>query len=158
MCSESGAWTHTNHPTMPEEMVQERLRRARAHLQVCTKLYAIQIQQGRYLLQEHPVGAISWKETCIQFVLGKRGVIHVKADQCQYGLTSTDGLGKGLLRKIAGFMINVSCIALQLQKRCPNRCGRVIHRHVILEGGRTTPTQIYTDGLCKAIFKVLWIR
>ena len=84
---------------MPVEVVHERFRRARAHLQLCTKLYAIQIQQGRYFLHEHPAGATSWNEKCIQGILGRHGVILVKADQCQYGLMSTDGLGKGLVRK-----------------------------------------------------------
>ena len=151
MCTEYSSWNYINHPRMLVEVVQERFRRTRAHLQFCAKLYALQIQQGRYFLHEHPAGATAWNEKCIQSILGKHGVILVKAEQCQYGLMSTDGLGRGLVRKSIGFMTNAPCIAMQLQRRCPNKIGRRVHRHVTLEGGRTKPAQVYPDGLCRAI-------
>ena len=62
---------------------------------------------------------------------------------------------QGWLEKPQGFMTNAPCIAMQLQRRCPNTRGKVVHRHVILQGGRTKPAQIYPDGLCRAICKGL---
>ena len=151
MCTEFSSWMSINHPKMPKEVVQQRLERARNHLKCCTKLYAIQIRQGRYFLHEHPAGAASWQEECIQNILGNHGVMHVKADQCQYGLMSKDGLGEGLVRKTTGFMTNAQCVAVELTRKCPNRNGKMAHRHVTLEGGRTRPAQVYPDELCRAI-------
>ena len=50
-----------------------------------------------------------------------------------------------------GFMINSVCIANQLKERCPNRQGHQVHKHVVLQNGRTRAAQIYPEGLCKAI-------
>ena len=136
---------------MAKEVVQERLLRARSHLEFCTKLYALQIHHGRYFLHEHPQSATSWREECVQKILGEEGVTYANADGCQYGLASQDGKGRGAARKAAGFMTNAPYVALQLKKRCPNRTGKNYHRHVILEGGRTKPAQVYPEGLCKAI-------
>ena len=96
-------------------------------------------------------GVASWREECIQDILGKHGVMHVKVDQCQYGLMSKDGLGEGFVRKSTGFMTNAPCVAMELMRRCPNRCRKMAHRHVTLEGGRTRPAQVYPDELCRAI-------
>ena len=79
------------------------------------------------------------------------GIMKVTGDQCCYGLKSRDKQGEGLVRKTTGFMTNAPCIALQLQRKCPNRSGKVHHRHVTLEGGRTKPAQVYPEGLCRAI-------
>ena len=62
-----------------------------------------------------------------------------------------DAMGNGLARKATRFMTNSPCIAMKLEKRCPNRNGIVQHRHVILQGGRTKAAQVYLDGLCGAI-------
>ena len=151
MCTEFSSWMQLNHKKMAPEIVQERLNKARTHLEFCRKLYAMQIHQGRYFLHEHPLGASSWHESCIQKILGTNGVIKIKADRCQYGLLSRDIAGNGLVRKAIGFMTNSPCVAMMLQKRCPNRNGKVHHRHVRLEGDRTKAAQVYPDGSCKAI-------
>ena len=151
MCTEFCTWTHINHKKMAAEVAKERLRKARAHSEFCTKLYALQIHHGRYVVHEHPLGASSWRDTCIERILGKHGVIKVKADQCQYGLLSRDIMGVGMVRKATGFMTNSPCVAMQLRKRCPNRSGKIQHKHVTLQGGRTKAAQIYPEGLCRAI-------
>ena len=78
-------------------------------------------------------------------------MMHVKANQCQYGFMSKDAMGNGLVRKATGFMTNSLCVVMKLEKRCPNRNGKVQHRHVRLESGRTKAAQICPDGLCRAI-------
>ena len=154
MCTEFCTWIHLNHQRMPKEVVQERRRKARRPLEFCTKLYALQLNHGRYFLHAHPLGATSWQEQCIQSILGKHGVMHVKADQCQYGLMSRDAAGNGLVRKATGIMTNFPCIAMKLQQRCSNRSVRVHCRHVRLEG-RIKAAQIYPEGLCQAICRGL---
>lgn len=155
MCIEFSSWMHVNHLKMPKDVVQERLKKARTHLEFCTKLYAIQIHHGRYFLHEHPAGATSWKEGCVQKIFGKDGVIHVEADQCQYGLMTRDRTGVGPARKTTGFMTNAPCIADNLKRRCPNRNGKIHHKHITLQGGRTKAAQIYPEELCRAICRGL---
>ena len=155
MCTDFCAWTHINHKKMAKEVVQERFRKARMHLELCTKLYALQLHHGRYFLHEHPLGATSWQEDCIKKLLGKNVVIRVSLDQCQYGLISRGAQGEGLVRKAIGFLINAPCIAMQFKRRCFNMSGERKHRHVVLEGGRTKAAQVYPDRLCHAICKGL---
>ena len=151
ICMDFSSWMAVNHTKMPPDVVAERMRKARRHLRFCIHLYTIQLEVGRYLLHEHPAGAIPWHEQRVQQVLGQKGVTKMTADQCQYGLLSWDKQGQRHVRKATGFMSNSPCIADRLQEKCPNRHGPVIHRHVRLEGGRPTSAQIYPEGLCRAI-------
>ena len=68
-----------------------------------------------------------------------------------YGLKSKDGEYVGPARKGTGFMTNSICVAQKLNKRCPNRQGHQVHRHVILSNGRAKAAQVYPAGLCRAI-------
>ena len=77
--------------------------------------------------------------------------MNVVADQCCYGLKAKGTNGEGPARKTIGFMMNSPCIALQLQRRCPNRIGCKMHNHVQLEGGKTKKAQVYPPELCKAV-------
>ena len=149
------SWTRMDQHKMAAEVVQERLRKARAHLEFCMKLYAIQIHHGRYFLHECPQSATSWKEARVQRILNHKEVIHVTADQCQYGLISKGKEGHGAAREATTFMTNAPHVAEQLQKRCPTKQGRIHHRHVTLEGGRRKFAQIYPEGLCRAICRGL---
>ena len=88
-------------------------------------------------------------------VMAMKGVKKVVADQCRYGLQSKGEGGLGPARKATGLMTNSPCIALQMQRRCPNRNGYQIHKHVQLYGGRARAAQIYPPGLCRAICKGL---
>ena len=87
-------------------------------------------------------------------MLGKQGVIYVTADQCQYNLLSRDNQGEGLVKKATGFMTNAPCIAMQLQRRCPNKPGRIHHRHVTLEGGRTKAAQVYIYADARSLLRL----
>ena len=124
-CTDFCAWAHLNHSKVPREAFEERLRKARVHLRFCTRLDAIQIQHGRYFLHERPLGATSWKARCVQNIFGKHGVVRVIADQCRYGLIFEDRMGHGMVRKAVGFVTTPPCLAMELQKRCPNRSGKV---------------------------------
>ena len=73
------------------------------------------------------------------------------ADQCQYGLLTRDKDGVGYAREATNFMTNSPCVAARCQRRCPNRHGHAVHRHMQLIGSKTKDAQIYPKGLCRAI-------
>ena len=118
-----------NHAKMSPEEVKTRFQYARRHLEFSVKLYKMQLDAGRYFLHEHPQGASSWQEPCIKEVMKRHGVTRVVGDQCMYGLKSKEKGHEGPARKRTGFMTNSVCIAQQLQRRCPNRTGHVVHTH-----------------------------
>ena len=68
-----------------------------------------------------------------------------------YGLQTRYKDTTGLARKRIGFMTNSVCIAQQLERRCPNKEGYIVHRHIRLESGRTKAAQVYPKELCRAI-------
>ena len=147
MCTIHSVINNVNHARMDPSVVKGRFAYARRHLEFAMKLYKLQIQEGRYFLHEHPESASSWDERCVREVLGMKGVNKVIADQCRYGMRSKDKNGEGPARTSIGFMINSPCIAMQLQRRCPNRGGYNIHKHVLLQGGRARAAQVYPPDL-----------
>ena len=151
MCIAYGTMNNVNYAKMDPIEVEHRIAAARKHLEFCVKLYEIQWRSGRYFLHEHPDGAKSWQEACIRNLMKRHGVIRVTGDQCMDGLKSKDKQGVGPARGITGFLTNLVCIAKRLNKMCPNRPGHEVHRHVVLEAGRTRAAQIYPQELCKQI-------
>ena len=75
----------------------------------------------------------------------------MNCDQCQYGLTTTANGMSAPARTSIGFMTNSPCIVKQLDKKCPNRWGWQVHKHIRLEDGRTKAAQVYPPELCAAI-------
>ena len=131
MCTAFSTMNNLNYPKMCPEEVQKRMEYGRRHLECCAKLYAMQWRAGRYFLHEHPEGAPPWQERCIVKLLKKDGVVKVNGDQCMYGPKSRDNEYEGPARKGTGFMTNSICVAQKLNRRCPNRQGHQVHRHVI---------------------------
>ena len=86
VCIVFSTMNHINHAKMSTEEVTARFQYARGHLEFCVKLYHMQLEAGRYFLHEHPYGASSWQEPCIQKMMAKNNVIKVMGDQCMYGL------------------------------------------------------------------------
>lgn len=151
MCIAFSIVNNANYVKMSAEEVQRRPAYGRTYLEFCAKLYAIQWRAGRYLLHEHPEGASSWQERCITKMLNKHGVMRTNGDQCMCGLRSHDGVREGPARKGIGFITNSICIAKKSSRRCPNRRGEMLHKHVVLKARRIRAAQVYPEGLCKAI-------
>ena len=151
MCTAFSIMHRINYARMASDEVEGRLAYGRAHLEFCAKCYATQWKVGRYFLHGHPAEASSWQEDCIKTVLEKQGVLRVVGDPCQYGLTTRDGDRLGLARKRTGFMTNSICLAKRLERRCPNKPIEEIHKHIVLEGGRTRAAQVHPPELCKEI-------
>ena len=91
MCTAYRSMSNINYFRMCREEVHERLRYARKHLEFCRQLYRIQMNEGRYLLREHPSIAKSWREKAVQQLLTETTVNRVVGDQCRYGLQSKVG-------------------------------------------------------------------
>ena len=151
MCIEYSAINRINHSRMTKEEVEGRMAYARKHLEFCIKLYEIQWRNGRYFLHEHPAEAGSWQEPLMKKLMSRHGVQRVVGDQCQYGLKSRDAMGEAPARKRTGFLTNAVCIARRLSKRCGNKPGYQVHRHVVLTDGRPKAAQVYPDKFCKEI-------
>ena len=151
MCTAFSVMNRINYAKMAPEEVKARVEYGRTHLEFCAKLYALQWKAGRYFLHEHPAEATSWQEDCIKNILEKEGVLRVTGDQCRYGLKAADKHRTGLARKRIGFMTNSVCVAQKLEKRCPNKPGNEVHKHVRLEDGRTRAAQEYPPASCRAI-------
>ena len=100
-------------------------------------------EAGRYFFHEHPAGASSWRENCIQTLLSKHGVTSVNGDQCRYGLVATDNGYIGPARKSTGVMTNSPCIAKSFGKRCENTTHKKAHEPVLLTNGRAKAAQVY---------------
>ena len=48
--------------------------RAMVHIRFVCELCQMQMDAGRYFLQEHPATATSWSEACIQNIMTQEGV------------------------------------------------------------------------------------
>ena len=155
MCIAYSCMNNINYARMSKEEVDERVADARKHLEFCVKLYRIQMNEGHYLLHEHPASAKSWEETAAKRLLMEEIVERVVGDQCRYGLKSREGDVVGPAKKPTGFMTNSVCIARRLEKRCVNTPQRQVHQHIRLESGRARKAQIYLDKLCKETFEGL---
>ena len=60
-------------------------------------------------------------------------------------------MGEAPAGKRTGFLTNAVCIAKRLTKRCPNKLGYQVHRHVVLTNGRPKAAQVHPDKLCREI-------
>jgi hypothetical protein len=117
------------------------------HTEFVASIYKIQIEGGRYILHEQPIGASSWKLKAIVDIGNMEGVEEVVTDQCMFGLTTwTRGKRRAAARKRTRFLTNAECVADEIQRSC-----RGEHEHQPLTGGRAGPPQEYPRELCRAI-------
>ena len=135
----------------PREIERE-LIAGRVHLEFCCSLYRKQIARGAYFLHEHPQGATSWREPCMQAMLQLSGVRRVRCDQCQFGQESETG---NPVRKATGFMSNAWHLLDIINRRCFGRKGFCTRpqggRHQDCLGKVARRAAIYSDEMCEAI-------
>ena len=127
---------------------ESRRKDAEAHVNFVCELYKQQIQENRWFLHEHPVGATSWRLKSVQNIMKMAGVQCAIADQCRYGLTTEVNGKRKPARKRTRFMSNAGEVLAQLDKKCDGR-----HDHEPLLNGRAGPAAVYPAELCKAICK-----
>ena len=90
---------------------------------------------------------------CIREVEALQGVVRVRLDMCQYGMTSRIDQGGGPLGPVlkpTGMLTNPYCLQRELSLRCPRN-----HEHVHLVGGRVSAAQEYPKGMCEAVCRGL---
>ena len=150
MCAAFSQLQSLNFSRMTSEDVEKVKSYGRKHLEFCMKLCQIQVEQGLYFLHEHPAGARSWSEPCVQHVLGLPGVVRVDGNMCAFGMLQRDKDGVGLVKKPTGFMTNSAEIARRLNQVCPGG-----HRHIYLISGRAKRAEVYPDELCREFLKGL---
>ena len=122
------------------------------HLAFAMELYEIQVKAGRHFLHEHPAGASSWRERCVQKVAGMKGVGLIRADQCAFGLTTKcndDPSGRRLAKKPTKFMSSSLPMLNRLHLLCTGD-----HKHQHLSGGRAAEAAVYPVALLTAIVRV----
>ena len=69
----------------------------------------------------------------------------VEVDICNFGMTSSDAEGKGLVRKTSNIFTNSPEVAKRVARRCIGDC-----RHVNLIGGRAKRAQLYPRAFSRA--------
>ena len=120
------------------------------HLRCICYLYIIHHEPGRDFVHEHPAGALSWKEECVQRVLRRTGARLLTIGQCQYGLAEVGKEGaRRLVKKQTTLMTQCPAMATTLNIRCKGD-----HTHTWLEGKeKAQRAQQYPDGLVDAMVK-----
>ncbi len=106
MCKAFSALQALNRSKRDPEIVRRELVIAEMHLRFCCELYEMQVKRGDYFVHEHPASATSWQCDCMRRLMAVPGVRATVADQCQYGLMSSDADGPGPARKTTLFLTN----------------------------------------------------
>ena len=150
MCTAFSIIQGLNKGRMRPENWDKMRKHGKKHLKFACELYKIQHSAGRYFIHEHPDTANSWEEHCVQQVMNLKGVVTVKSHMCQFGMTSVNEEGDGLVKKPTRYMTNAPLIAEELERFCTGD-----HRHVHLLGGRAAKAAIYPPQLCEAILRGL---
>ena len=151
MCKAFSALMNLNRERMGEDTYRKLVEHGMRHLLFCIELYNIQVSNGRLFLHEHPETAWSWKVSEVVALSQQEGVHKTTAHMCQYGMTSRDEQGTGLVKKPTTFLTNSQHIAEQLSLKCQGG-----HRHVQLVNGRAHKAEIYPRPLCYAMLKGLF--
>ena len=148
-----GPWSNLQNLNMTTEegrlKVAEMRKKEKVHLRFCVQLYRHQMAQGRYFLHEHPQSAASWKEQCMEELMRSPLVLKATLHQCQFGLTSTDEMGLGLVKKPTTMLTN----SVEVHRQMDRQCVPGSHRHVHLMSGRAKAAQKYPPELCRAVYR-----
>ena len=128
------------------EIPRDDLKRAMDCVRFCVEIANYQRSKHRYFYFEHPLTASSWTMPELQDLMGQMDVESVVLHMCAFGLTSSDALGEGLVKKPTRVLTNMPGIATALDRKCSED-----HRHVQLMNGRAKAAAHYSDGFCNAI-------
>ena len=95
------------------------------------KMCEFQRRGGQYFDHGHPSHATYWSSPFVLEMFLREDVELVELDMCNFGMTSSDAEGEGLVRKRTKILINSPEVAKRVARRCSGD-----HRHVNLIGGR----------------------
>ena len=102
---------------------------------------------------EHPLTASSWTMPELDQLRSRSDVEDVVLHMCSFGLSATDGVGEGLVKKPTRVLTNMPSIASALDRRCSED-----HRHVMLLSGKAKAAAQYTNHVCSAIVQGLQVH
>ncbi len=114
MCTRFCTWQGLNDHRRDAGVVHREHVQAMVHLRFVCELYRDQVNEGRYFLHEHPAGASSWTEECVEEVAQLEEVDTVIGDRCQYG--QEEEVSGDPLKKPTKWMSNSHCILEALSR------------------------------------------
>jgi len=121
-------------------------RRARVLVDFAVRCAWLQLQSGRHVLLENPLGSLAWRVVrALRSLAADRRMMFARFDQCAYGKTSIFG---GLIKKPTLILTDLGPVAERLLKRCSRD-----HAHDQVIGGSrvTAPAGHYSRHMCAAI-------
>ena len=89
------------------------------------------MEGGRYLVYEHPQSAASWSNPNVDKLAATAGVTRAELDQCEFGLTSEDEVGRAPAKQPTPLITNSVEVVRAMGVTCKGG-----HRHVQLMAGR----------------------
>ena len=109
-----------------------------------------QALDGRFFVFEHPAGASSWEQACVQEVMALPGVQRVLIDMCRFGFVSKGA--RKPMRKRTYILTNAPPVVKALQGCLCDRS----HEHQVVQGmeggGRcSVRAQVYPVAFCKVL-------
>ena len=99
------------------------------HMRCAVKIYRMQADEGRKFLHEHPNSAGSWKLPEIIELMNRFGCQKSVAHMCRYGMTASDSMGSGRMKKPTGLLTDAEFLKDHLSNNCLGG-----HRHIQLMG------------------------
>ena len=139
-----------NYKKMDPEKVASQWKTGMVFLEHAMRAAEVQMARGLHFAFEHPAGATSWQQSCVQRVAERPGVLEVAFDQCMLGLKSK--VQGTPMRKRTRILTNSPWLVHQLQG-C--QCDKThVHQRIIgSEGGvsRSVWAQCYPPGLTDAL-------
>ena len=143
---------HTSDPDLRARC----LAAARVHLAFVCELYTMQLEEGRYVIHEHPASASSWPERSVQDVMRSPAVACVVGHQCQYGQSCPKaGRDEGPVKQPARWMTNSPRLVEELGRVCSGRRGQCIsgETYAHLVDVRARAAAKHPEELCLAMLR-----
>ena len=109
-----------------------------------------EMERGRYFVYEHPKSAASWDNPRVDGLASTPGVMRTELDQCEFGLTSEDELGRAPAKKPTSLLTNSAEVDRMMGVKC-----RRGHRRVHPTGGRARAAAHYPARFCRSVCKVM---
>ena len=155
MCTAFCQWQNINNKYRTKEQIKEMMFKARLHLRFTMELYRMQIEEGRYMLPEHPAYVSSWDEDSTRSIMRMKGVNTILAHQCQLGMK--DPRTGNRIKKPTKYMSNACKILDKLAMICKGIGGYCTSGkpHQMCSSKVAKSAAVYPMQLCKAILQGL---
>ena len=127
--------------------MEDELNRGKAQINSCSQIYKMQLASKRHFIHEHPDGSTAWNAPEVVEFMMRPEVDAAVLLMCAYGMTSTEDIGDGLVKKPSRMISLSPVVRRRIEARCSNEIGGHQHRHVRLVQGRAKAAQVYPREL-----------